>query len=94
MQYTKQQLQQWKAQYGSLFEISIEGKSCILHTPTRKDLSYASVVKDPIKLSEVMIKQLWVDGDIELLEQDDLFMAVVAKLEDVLKVKEAQIKKL
>lgn len=94
MKYTKDELTAWKAKWGDLYEISVDGKSCILHKPTRRDLSYASVVKDPIKLSEVMLKQLWVGGDMEIQEQDDLFMAVVAKMEAVLAVKEAEIKKL
>lgn len=94
MKYTKDELTAWKAKWGDLYEISVDGKSCILHKPTRRDLSYASVVKDPIKLSEVMLKQLWVGGDMEIQEQDDLFMAVVSKMEAVLAVKEAEIKKL
>ncbi len=92
MKYTKEQVSEWKAKWGELFEISVEGKSCVLHKPTRRDLSYASVVKDPIKLSEVMLKQLWVAGDEEIKERDDLFMAVVSKMEAVLTVKEAEIK--
>ncbi len=94
MKYTKEQVSEWKAKWGELFEISVEGKSCILRKPTRRDLSYVSVVKDPIKLSEVMLKQLWVAGDEEIKEKDDLFMAVVSKMEAVLAVKEAEIKKL
>ena len=94
MKYTQDELTAWKAKWGDLYEISVDGKSCILHKPTRRDLSYASVVKDPIKLSEVMLKQLWVGGDMEIQEQDDLFMAVVSKMEAVLAVKEAEIKKL
>ncbi|MBB1551638.1 MAG: hypothetical protein HG447_008620 [Prevotella sp.] len=94
MKYNKEQIKEWKATHGDLFEISVEGKSCILHKPTRQDLSYASVIKDPIKMSEVMLKQLWVAGDEEIKNNDELFMAVVAKMDEVLKVKEAEIKKL
>ena len=94
MNYTKEQVAEWKAKHGDIFEITVDGKSCILHKPTRQNLSYASVVKDPIKMSETLLKQLWVDGDKEILEQDDLFMAVVNKMEEVIKVKEAEIKKL
>lgn len=94
MNYTKEQVAEWKKKHGDIFEITVDGKSCILHKPTRQNLSYASVVKDPIKLSETLLKQLWVDGDKEILEQDDLFMAVVNKMEEVIKVKEAEIKKL
>lgn len=92
--YTQEQIKAWKAQFGELFEISVEGKSCILRKPTRKDLSYASVVKDPIKLTETLLNQLWVAGDEEIKTHDDLFMAVSNRMDEVLKVKEAEVKKL
>ena len=94
MNYTKEQVAEWKKKHGDIFEITVDGKSCILHTPTRQNLSYASVVKDPIKMRETLLKQLWIDGDKEIQEQDDLFMAVVNKMEEVIKVKEAEVKKL
>lgn len=94
MKVTEKQIEQWKAKHGELFMISVDNFSCILHKPTRKDLSYASVVKDPIKMGEVLLKQCWVEGDKEIQDRDDLFIAVINKLEDVLKVKEAEIKKL
>ncbi len=94
MKYTKEQVVEWKKTHGDIFEISVEDKSCVLRKPKRKDLSYASVVKNPIKLSEVMLKQLWVAGDEEIKNHDDLFMAVVSKMDEVLQVKEAEIKKL
>lgn len=74
--------------------MTVEGKGCILRSPSRQDLSYASVVKDPIKLNEVLLNQLWVAGDEEMKTDDSLFMAVCAKMEEVLKIKEAEIKKL
>lgn len=94
MKYSKEQIQEWKKKHGDLFEITVDDKSCILHRPTRRDLSYASVIKDPIKMSETMLGQLWVAGDEELKTNDELFMAVVSKMDEVLKVKEAEIKKL
>ena len=95
MKFTKEQIKEWKAKHGELFEITVEDKSCILHRPTRKDLSYASAVKDPIKMSEVMLNALWVDGDEEIKEDDDsLFLAAIQKMQEILEVKEAEIKKL
>lgn len=94
MKFTKEQVKEWKAKHGELFEIIVEDKSCILHRPTRKDLSYASAVKDPIKMSEVMLNALWVAGDEEIKEDDSLFLAAIQKMEDILEVKEAEIKKL
>lgn len=94
MEYTKEQVAEWKKKHGDVFELSVDGKSCILRKPNRKDLSFVSVVKDPIRMSETLLKQLWVDGDKEIQENDDLFLAVIPKMEEVIKVKESQIKKL
>lgn len=94
MEYTKEQAAEWKKKHGDVFEISVEGKSCILRKPNRKDLSFVSVIKDPIRMSESLLKQLWVAGDKEIQENDDLFLAVIPKMEEVIKVKESQIKKL
>ncbi len=94
MKYTAEQVQEWKQKHGDLFEISVEEKSCILHRPTRKDLSFVSVVKDPIKMSEAMLNQLWVAGDEEIKTDDALFLAAIQKMQNVLEVKEAEIKKL
>lgn len=94
MTVTKEQIKQWKEKYGELFQITVEGKSCILRKPNRKDLSYASVVKDPIKMSEALLNNLWMAGDEDIKTDDTLFMAVVNKMDEVLKVKEAEVKKL
>lgn len=94
MKVTKEQIKEWKAKYGDLFEVTVEGKTCILRKPNRKDLSYASVVKDPIKMSETLLNRLWLGGDEEIKTDDELFMATVNVMEDVLEVKEAEIKKL
>lgn len=94
MKYTQEQVAEWKKKHGEIFELSVEDKSCILRRPNRKDLSFVSVVKDPIKMSEALMKQLWVDGDKEIQERDDLFLAAIPKMEEVIKVKESQIKKL
>lgn len=94
MEYTKEQVAEWKRKHGDIFELSVEDKSCILRRPNRKDLSYVSVVKDPIKMSETLLKQLWLAGDTEIQEEDDLFLAVIPKMEEVIKVKESAIKKL
>lgn len=94
MDYTKEQVAEWKRKHGDIFELSVEDKSCIVRRPNRKDLSYVSVVKNPIQMSETLLRQLWVDGDKEILEDDSLFLAVIPKMEEVIKIKESAIKKL
>lgn len=92
--FSKKEISDLKKKHGELYCITVEGKSCIVRKPNRQDLSYLSVVKDPIKLGEATLNQLWVAGDEEIKENDDLFLAAVGKMEEVMKVKEAEIKKL
>lgn len=94
MKITKEQINEWKAKHGELLQVDVDDKSCILRTPKRKDLSYASVVKDPMKLNETLLRQLWVAGDEEIQTDDSLFLAVCNKMDEILKVKEATVKKL
>lgn len=99
-EYTKEQLQAWKEKYGNekVFELVVDDKKAVLHKPTRKDLSFASAGseqgKDGIKFNEVLLKQCWIDGDKEIMDDDDYFLGAVPVLQAIGEVKEAEIKKL
>ena len=96
--YTKEQLKGWKEKYGEVFEISCEDKKAVLHKPTRKDLSFAMAgsnqTKDSVKFAEILLKQCWIDGDMEFQEQDNYFLAAVPVLGALSETKEAELKKL
>lgn len=96
--YTKEQLNSWKEKFGEIFEISCDDKKAILHKPTRKDLSFAMAgsnqAKDSVKFSEILLKQCWVDGDMEFQDVDKYFFAAVPVLGTLSEVKEAEVKKL
>ena len=96
--YTKEQLKSWKEKYGEVFEIVCEDKKAVLHKPTRKDLSYAMAgsnqAKDSIKYTEILLKQCWIDGDMEFQEKDEYFFAAVPTLGALSETKEAELKKL
>lgn len=95
MKYSDEQIKEWKAKHGDIFKVTVDDHSCILRKPKRKDLSYiATLGKDPIKMQEVLLNQLWVAGDEVIKEDDELFLAVVSKMEQVTQIKEAEIKKL
>lgn len=95
MKYSEEQIKEWKEKHGDIFAISVDEYSCILRKPKRKDLSYvATLGKDPMKMQEVLLNQLWVEGDEEIKTNDELFLAVVSKMETVTQIKEAEIKKL
>ena len=98
--YTQDQLKGWKTEYGdgNVFEVVAEDKKAILHKPRRQDISYASAgsnrAQDSIKYTEIILKQCWIDGDREIIDNDDYFFAVVPVLEALVETKEAEIKKL
>ena len=45
-------------------------------------------------MSEVMLNQIWLEGDEEIRTDDELFLAVVKKIDEISQVKEAEVKKL
>lgn len=94
MVYTEKKIAEWKRLHGDIFLITVEDKNCILRKPKRKDYSYVSAIKDPIKITEMMVKQLWVEGDEELRDNDDYFLALMPRMEEVMKVKDSEVKKL
>lgn len=72
---------------------SEDGRECLVRAPNRQDLSYVSVVRDPIKRKETLLKQLWVEGDDGFLHDDRLFLSLASKLDGLLELKEVSIKK-
>lgn len=94
MNITDKQIKELKAKHGDIYQIDVDGKSCILRKPNRQDLSYVAQVKDPIKIAEAMLNSLWLEGDEEIKTNDEYFMAVSAKMDSLLVIKEAEVKKL
>lgn len=94
MTFTQEQIEGWKKKHGEVFELTIEDKSCIIRRPTRQEFSFVSGIKDPIQLSETLLKQLWLEGDKEILEDDAYFLPAISHLDEVLRQKEASVKKL
>lgn len=92
----EEQIAEWKRKYGSVFELSVEGKKAYLRKPDRKTLGYASTAgqTDPMKFNEVLLKGCWLGGDEEIRTDDELFLAASGKLGELIQVKEAELKKL
>ena len=47
-----------------------------------------------MQFTETLLKQLWLGGDEDMQERDEYFLAISSKLDTVLKLKEAEVKKL
>lgn len=92
----EQKIEEWKAQYGDVFQVSVEGRVAYLKKPTRKALGAAAVVgkADPMKYNEVLLNNCWIEGDEEIKRDDALFLGVSAQLAEIIEIKEAEIKKL
>ncbi|EKY01747.1 hypothetical protein HMPREF9134_00807 [Porphyromonas catoniae F0037] len=94
MEFKKEQIDAWKKQHGDIYLITVEDKSCVLRKPTRQELSFVSGITDPMQFTETLLKQLWLGGDEDMQERDEYFLAISSKLDTVLKLKEAEVKKL
>lgn len=94
MEFKKEQIAAWKKQHGDIYLITVEDKSCVLRKPTRQELSFVSGITDPMLFTETLLKHLWLAGDEDMQERDEYFLAISSKLDTVLKLKEAEVKKL
>ena len=96
MEFTKEQIAELKHKHGEIFKISVDGKSCLLRKPNRKELSYAtSAGKDnPLKFNEVILNACWLAGDEDIKTNDTLFLSASAKIADIIEIKEAELEKL
>ena len=90
-----EQIQQWKAQYGDVFEVAVDGSRAFLKKPDRKVLNYAmtQAQTNPLGFAEVILKNCWLAGDEVIKTDDSLFLAVSSKLDGLLQIKEAALKK-
>ncbi len=103
MEFTKEKIKELKEKYpNQKLHLVVSGvedgraelKSCILRTPTRQDLSYISVIRDPIKQKETLLHQIWVCGDEDFKTDDTLFLGLCTKLSGLISVKEVELKNL
>lgn len=97
MNFTKEQIAAYKAAHPeglSLFEVE-DGKSCILHEPSRQDYSYICACNDPVAANELIVNQLWVDGD-EIIKTNFKYTVSVASqaTDTILRKMEVKVKNL
>lgn len=97
MKATAQQIADWKKKHGAIFMIDFEdGKIAYLRKPTRKELSYAMTTQqsNPLGFAEIILQSCWLGGDDEVRTDDAYFFGASAKLDSLMEVKTAELKKL
>ena len=85
-----------EATHGPLKAIIVEDKIGLFKKPTRQIIGAASALSttDPMKYLELLAGNCFVAGDRELLDDDDYFMAIIPKLNELVDTKTAELLKL
>lgn len=93
---TPEKIEEWKSKHGDVWKITVEDKVAYLRSPDRKTLGYASSVgaSDPMKFNEILLKNCWLDGDLEIQTNDGLFLSASSKLAQIIEIKETEMVKL
>ena len=95
-QATPEKIAQWKQKHGDIFAVEVENSICYLHKPDRKTMKAVASIgqADPIRASEILLENCWIDGDPDIKTDDEKFFAVSKEMAKIIEVKQAELKKL
>lgn len=94
------QINQWKIRWKEIYQIEIPGEEQVYVGYVRKpDLDVLSAASrfsetDPIKAGNIMFENCFLGGDEAIKENDELKLSVIQAISKLVKIREAQIKKL
>ena len=93
--FTQEKLDEYKSQYGRrpLIYIAVGDYRAILRPPTADDLGdYMTAIgtNGMSKAVAMIIEQLWIDGDFELIDDEDMFISVFLQMNNILETKKAE----
>lgn len=93
---TPEEIEEAKKQFGQVFLLEVDDKKCYIHKPTRQviDLAVQSAAKRSSMFDETILRNCWLAGDKDIVDIDEYFYAVSKQLDEVIKFKTAELKKL
>jgi hypothetical protein len=93
---TQEQIEAWKAKYGTVKMFEVDGHKCYLRKPDRKILSLAmkKSQKNPLDFNETILSNCWLAGDEIFKTDDDMFMAISGELDTLIQQKMVDVKEL
>ena len=94
---TAEQIAAWKAQYGEITEVEVNGSFGYFRNPDRQILRRIMMVaaKDGVKKVEATAEYCWLGGDEDIKLKDEYLFAIMPALESLqITSYEAVIKKL
>lgn len=94
-------LDQWIKEYAprKLNVIEVEGKIALLRPIGAKEIaSYSMALVDPDKgmdvASRYLLEELWIDGDAELIDDEEYFITVMLQIQNVVQSKTSSFTRL
>lgn len=92
--FGKEKLDGWRQEYGNrdLIYLKVENSLAVLRPPLADDLGdylTAMGLNGMSKAVAMIVEQLWIDGDYQLIEDEDEFIAVFLQMNHILESKKA-----
>ena len=93
---TPDQIKNWKKEHGDVFRFKSpkHDKAVYCRKPKRKEMSYVSGIKDPLKFNEALLKACWLEGDDEILTNEDIFLGMSGEVATLLEFAKIEVEKL
>ena len=91
---TDQQITEWKAQYGDVYELPVEDKTVYLRGPKMVDYkrAFSAMQKNgDVAFGEEMLNCLVIGGDLEVKTNDDYFLPAKKVLTDFFNYDDADV---
>ena len=91
-QVTQEQINSWKAKYGSVFYTTADNRIAYFRKPNRKELSYAMRLQDdPLAMIEMVLKSCCIGGDDTFIKEAEYLMGASALVEKLISVKKTEV---
>lgn len=94
--FGEDKIKELKAKHGEITAIAVEDKIGFFKKPDRKILGAAAAhaTTDPLTYVEILARNCFVEGDVELLDSDEYFLSMMPRLNALVQVKESDLVKL
>ncbi len=95
-QATPEQIEEWKKKHGAIYSVEVDGHVCYLKKPDRAAMAYASAAlkEGPFQYAESIVDNCRIGGSDIFDKDDEYFLAVMQKAEELIEIKKAEIVKL
>lgn len=93
--FTQKKLDEWKEENGNreLIYLKVDDFFAVLRPPTAEDLGdYLTAIgtNGMSKAVAFIVEQLWLEGDYQLIEDEELFIAVFLQINNILEGKKGE----